>query len=269
MGVSVEIIVVDDNGKGTKAQIANEKKLENYIKTNRIKYIVHEVNKNGAAARNTGIVNASGEFIGFLDDDDWFETNKLAEQINVMQKENSGASLCGFQRVYKNNKVASIPELPENKTELQRKLLAHNIDTCAGSALLITRETLKEVGLFDESFIRHQDLEFIYRVSKVTKIAVCDSVLVNIRMHESNTAIPDARKIEANRLHYIETFKTDIESFGHEIKTEILNAHFLQIAKGYLKNRRILKYVKWIFKTSNPIIYICKSIYDGMKYLIK
>ena len=67
---NIEIIVVDDNGKGSKYQIETEKSLENYIKTDKIKYITHDVNRNGSAARNTGFKHSMGEYINFLDDGD-------------------------------------------------------------------------------------------------------------------------------------------------------------------------------------------------------
>ena len=52
---NVEIIVVDDNGKNTPDQIETEKELQKYINNKHIIYSVHEKNKNGAAARNTGV----------------------------------------------------------------------------------------------------------------------------------------------------------------------------------------------------------------------
>ena len=67
---NIEIIVVDDNGKGSKYQLETEKSLEKYIKTDKIKYIIHDVNRNGSAARNTGFKHSRGEYINFLDDDD-------------------------------------------------------------------------------------------------------------------------------------------------------------------------------------------------------
>ena len=66
----IEIIVVDDNGRGTNNQILTEQVLTNFIRSNQIKYIVHEKNKNGSAARNTGAASSHGEYITFLDDDD-------------------------------------------------------------------------------------------------------------------------------------------------------------------------------------------------------
>ena len=60
-----------------------------------IKYIKHEKNKNGSAARNTGVRNSFGEYIAFLDDDDIFLPNKISMQVNYLNKhEEFGAVYC-------------------------------------------------------------------------------------------------------------------------------------------------------------------------------
>ena len=73
----IEIIVVDDNGKGTPSQQETEKILREYICSGAIQYITHDMNKNGSAARNTGFRASMGEYVNFLDDDDEFAPTKI------------------------------------------------------------------------------------------------------------------------------------------------------------------------------------------------
>ncbi|MGP6287403.1 glycosyltransferase family 2 protein, partial [Escherichia coli] len=73
---NLEIIVVDDNGKGSENQIKTEELL-NDEKYKDIIYIVLPNNKGGGIARNYGIEKASGEVITFLDDDDYYLCNKV------------------------------------------------------------------------------------------------------------------------------------------------------------------------------------------------
>ena len=60
-----EIIVVDDNNPASKERMETEHVMSNYSANQRVVYLKHDANKNGAAARNTGIKNSHGEFIAF------------------------------------------------------------------------------------------------------------------------------------------------------------------------------------------------------------
>ena len=57
---NVEVIVVDDNGKDSAQQIYNEEVISK-ISDKRVKYVIHEKNKGGSAARNTGANVSTGE----------------------------------------------------------------------------------------------------------------------------------------------------------------------------------------------------------------
>ena len=87
---SIEIIIVDDNGLGNKFQVETQKKLQKYIVERKIIYIPHEVNKNGAAARNTGFRASKGEYINFLESvgiNYYEEFNNIFELNNTINKE--------------------------------------------------------------------------------------------------------------------------------------------------------------------------------------
>ena len=85
-----EIIVVDDGSTDNTQQISQQYSL---------KYIQQE-NQGVAAARNTGLEIAQGEFIAFLDQDDYFLPQKLAWQMELMSKQTSlGIVNSGWQIV--------------------------------------------------------------------------------------------------------------------------------------------------------------------------
>ncbi len=261
IAVNVEIIVIDDNGLGTAEQLQMEKTLARYINNGSVKYIAHKRNRRAAAARNTGIKNATGKYLAFLDDDDWFENSKLFSQIQAMQATQSGACLCGFRRVYANKKVDTIPNL---QGDLNVELLSFNVDHCAGSALIIKKEVVDEVNGFDESFIRHQDIEFIYRVSKVTEICVVPKILVNIYMHKENTMKKDANYLRDNRMHFVNTFREDINKLEECKKDRVLDVHYVEIAKAYMKQCLFLDSIRWISRTSNPLKGFYKVGHDAL-----
>ncbi|MCD6599969.1 MAG: glycosyltransferase family 2 protein [Dehalococcoidia bacterium] len=79
-----EIIVVDDNNPG-EIEIQTHEIVRDF-NDERLRYVPHEINKGNAAARNTGINLAKGEYVAFLDDDDIFLPQKLKEHINILDE---------------------------------------------------------------------------------------------------------------------------------------------------------------------------------------
>lgn len=77
-----ECIVVDDGSTdGTHLLV------DNYVKKDsRFKYFINERIKGAQGARNTGIINANGDFVQFLDSDDFLEITKIDKQISVFNK---------------------------------------------------------------------------------------------------------------------------------------------------------------------------------------
>ena len=82
----IEVIVVDDNGKATDEGEKTAKIMAGYTNNPKVIYLRHDVNKNGAAARNTGIRNAAGEYISFLDDDDIYLPQRLELMVERWMK---------------------------------------------------------------------------------------------------------------------------------------------------------------------------------------
>ena len=82
---NIEVIVVDDNGKGTEHQLLTEKAMEKYADNPKVQYIPHQVNKNGSCARNTGIRSAKGRYILFLDSDDFLAADALSKILYYVE----------------------------------------------------------------------------------------------------------------------------------------------------------------------------------------
>ena len=81
----VEVLVVNDNENDDEFT-AEVKEIIAGIEDDRLKLIFQERHINGAAARNAGIRAAIGEYIAFLDDDDYWDEDKLEVQYNALKK---------------------------------------------------------------------------------------------------------------------------------------------------------------------------------------
>ena len=71
-----ELLIINDNYPGDEWSNQVENRV-NSFNDKRIRFINQDIHINGAAARNVGIKNATGEYIAFLDDDDYFDAVRL------------------------------------------------------------------------------------------------------------------------------------------------------------------------------------------------
>lgn len=92
-----EFILIDDRG-GNGAFEKARQITENSLIAVRSRYVVHERNMGIAAARNTGIAAANGEYIVFLDSDDFFEPNLLEDLYNAAIKNDADLVISDFIR---------------------------------------------------------------------------------------------------------------------------------------------------------------------------
>lgn len=132
-----------------------------------------------AAARNTGILEAKGEYIGFLDSDDLWSPDKLEKQIAYhVSNSNILLSCTGYtlfrmdgreSRVAYETKNYGLPEL------------AFGCSLSPGSTLLVRRCVFNEVGMFDEALPRLEDWDWLIRAVAVSRIGLMPEILATIR----------------------------------------------------------------------------------------
>lgn len=250
----IEIIVVDDNGNGTKWQIYTETLLKDYIQQNKIKYITHEINRNGSAARNTGFHASQGEYINFLDDDDVFEPTKIQKQIKCLNShtEEFGACICnshikGFKRSFNTNITFEGNLIQEVLTEK----VAFNTST-----VLFRRNVLLDLKGFDESFYRHQDWELYVRFFRKYKVClVADSLLTKISMPNIITSNP-LKAIEYKE-KFLLTFKNDFLQMPKY--KQIYKCQYEQLALALLignHKRKGIQYIRKAFTYGFPSSWV-------------
>lgn len=233
---NIEVIVVDDNNPNTEFRLATELLMSKY-QDKRLKYIKHEVNKNGSAARNTGIRNSSGEYVMFLDDDDEFLPNKVESQLNYLLQldESWGACYTKYIRKRGNTLISKCTENREGN--LLKEELMRNLWIGAGSNLMVRRKVIDEVGGFDESFKRNQDIEFLIRILKKYKLGHVDifGLIINI---EDEPHIKKEINVEMLTIQFIQTFKKDIDLLPIKDQKEVYEMLNLQIFRYFIFNKK-------------------------------
>lgn len=168
---NVEIIIVDDNNPDTEARRKTEEIMASYADNPRVKYIKHEHNKNGSAARNTGAKSSSAEYLAFLDDDDEFLPEKIAAQVQRLEVLPEEYAVCYTTVIFEKEDGTRSESSEVREGDLFFDALTRALSFQAGSNMLIRKTAFDEIGGFDETFKRSQDKEIVTRLLQYHKIA--------------------------------------------------------------------------------------------------
>lgn len=108
---NIEIILVDDGSTDKSSTFCQEYA----AKDSRIK-VIHQSNNGLSAARNTGIDNACGEYIFFVDGDDCIESNAISDMLKAAFKTGADIVACGFSHVTEGFFDGTSPEIKFTST---------------------------------------------------------------------------------------------------------------------------------------------------------
>lgn len=242
---NIEIIVVDDNGLGTKYQKETKSILSDLISSNVITYIPHKVNKNGSAARNTGWHYSKGDFINFVDDDDELLPDKIKIQIEYLQKHSDfDAVCCDTIQIYKGRQLSvpfSFCEGENFMPDMLQEKLFFNTTT-----VLFRNECLLELKGWDESFFRHQDYELYMRFVRKHKMGFVNLKLINKYTTPSLVTCNPLKSIEYLN-HFLTTFKSDIDNWQQ--KDKVYFSRYLVLSLTLLSNGYKKEGTKYFYQT--------------------
>ncbi|MEZ2239029.1 glycosyltransferase family 2 protein [Microcoleus sp.] len=184
---SWEIIIVDDGSTDDTRQV-----LQPYL--DRIRY-VYQQNQGVAAARNCGIREAQGQFIAFLDQDDFLLSDKLAAQVALFDAQPSlGIVNSGWRIVQEQGESIFDIKPWENLPELDLKTWVVYMPLLP-SAMMFSRQWLDRVGGFDSQYDSVDDADLILRLAlSGCEAAWLPQVTVCYRQHGQNVSIQRALK---------------------------------------------------------------------------
>lgn len=252
---NIEIIVVDDNGIDTQEQKETENVIKEYLLLSNFFYLKHERNMNGSAARNTGIRYSHGEYIAFLDDDDEFLDQKIEIQVNALERldKSWGGCYCNIDIVGREIKTICNSKSGNLVEDLLLGSVRFN-----SSTLLLRKDVCQELNGFDESFVRHQDWEFMIRFFRDYKIYLpSKEILINKYSSSEHLNISKSKSFIEIKNKFLNTFKDDIDKCPS--KNAIYHKHWMEIANSLLRDH---EYNLSIFYLNRAISYQKCSYYD-------
>jgi glycosyltransferase involved in cell wall biosynthesis len=192
---NIEIIVVDDNNENDEFRKLTEKVLKKLIDENKIIYIQHQHNKGTADARNTGIKEANGEFICFLDDDDEYFPLKTESQIKVFQNSEDKIGLVYGSYLRK--------DLRLNKESIIKPKIKGDVSHIIGlnkigppSIVMCKTSVINIIGGFDKSLPYKEDIDFYLRLSPYCDISYTNEIVTKYYTeHKSSMSTNHKKKL--------------------------------------------------------------------------
>ena len=236
-----EIIIVDDNEKDSVYRKKTEEYMKKYSNVDNIKYIKHEKNKNGAVARNTGIKYSSGDFITFLDDDDFYLPNRLEVLVNVLLNNPRYDGAYTGSVTLKNKKIVNVTYGNESGN-LILSTLKQKAFYRTGSNMFFRRKCFDKIIGFDDSFLRHQDLELMVRFFEYYEIIGVPEILV---VKDSNNSMnPNILKAIEYRKKFIGKYMYLINKFNSDDVKKIYYSNIVSLMKTSLENKDLETFKK-------------------------
>ncbi|WP_410513548.1 glycosyltransferase [Paenibacillus sp. BR2-3] len=124
--IDIEILAVNDGSTDTTLNI-----LEQYAQADSRLIIMNKSNSGVSSARNEGILRAKGKYIGFVDPDDWVDSNMYEVMHNTAEREHADIVMCTYMRefgTHSKGKVFASPEVvvyrqEEVQTNITRRLI--------------------------------------------------------------------------------------------------------------------------------------------------
>ena len=278
-----EVILVNDGSIDHSESICM-----NFVKVDtRFKYFT-KVNGGASSARNFGLDHVLGEFITFIDADDWVDENHLEVLMNNIKENNSDMAVSSIKkfdnvsnfefRVYSKQEKYLLNYNKLNREEflviLPKLIHASNSYKIAVSKLF-KKELVTDVR-FDESIIYGEDLDFFFKLyNKVNSISYVDEVTYIYRLHDERSSSKFGQLHMEQELGIYKKMYERIEELGlptiHYVNTL---RNLLDYRKDYLENRVLFnEYLEFLEKIEKKITYpkdlisIIVPIYNVSPYL--
>lgn len=152
---SLNVIVVDDGSSDDLAQALDHA-------GGPVKCVRHDRNRGAAAARNTGVTAADGDYVAFLDSDDIWLPGKIKAQIEFMQRAGLAATCTAYRLKRPGEPDFVSPGYATGCLGLSD--LVWGCYVSPGSTLICERALFREIGPFDTSLQRLEDWDWLLRL---------------------------------------------------------------------------------------------------------
>ena len=184
-----EVVIVDDGSTDNSAQVVQEffDKHPSLQGRDRVR-LISQPNAGVSVARNTGIIEAKGEYIAFLDGDDLWD-EKYLETLHQLICDYPDATIYGIGCAKLRDDEMISPNFTQNNKRGYVKNVWRNYSECwTGSSSCSRKEKLLEAGLFDTRLAYGEDIDMWWRLLLLGEGVIDNHILAYYRQDAENRA---------------------------------------------------------------------------------
>lgn len=218
---NIEIIIINDGSTDNSKKILEELK-----ENNKNIQLLSQQNKGQSAARNLGMKVAQGEYIGFVDSDDWIHPQMYSHLVKILEDNKSDISSAQMKTV-KDDKVESYKDLVDYKLEIeeQDQLLINYLfngqnkknGQYSAARKLFKREVLVNVK-FEEGYI-YEDMLFNFEaLENAQKHVVSDAIVYYYFLDNQSTMRSKFREKDFDLLVISDKIMERTKDYPHQKK---------------------------------------------------
>ncbi|MBQ1275434.1 MAG: glycosyltransferase [Cellulosilyticum sp.] len=252
---NLEIILVNDGSKDGSLKVCKE-----YAEKDSRIIVIDKPNEGVAITRNRGIEAATGDYIAFVDPDDWVEPQMYHSLLNHIKKWDSPVCLCNFYKDTKRRSQQKVFEF-EDEVLVADEIVDKLINDMIGVADLLPKYTMIMGsvwrGLYKRSFIEEHHLRFIPKLTIMEDLVFMVQVLLKC----------DKVAIDQNTwYHYVQHANSALHSYNHQLWEDqlVVYEHLEKSLKEAhleedMRNRLDIRYIGMVLTAIKNETYMKKD----------
>ena len=240
----LECLLIDDCGQDDSMKVA-EQFITAYHGPITFRIIHHDRNKGLSAARNTGIREAKGDWIYFLDSDDWIIPECIQLMWDCVEKYPKSECVFAGAKSTKGSEWLSfeskdLPDFSNDRDWINQALLKRSVlNMTAWNKLIRKSFIIKNNLLFEEGLIHEDDIWNFEMAKVISNIAIC-KYNTYVYVIRENSIMADTTNILQNRMGLLKYFVNRITDPYRERQISFIfnfiNAHFSNIIPEDIKD---------------------------------
>lgn len=257
----IEIVLVDDHGEDDSMEVAR-KYLETYSGGKSVVYAATSANSGPGVARNVGIAAATGEYVAFVDSDDWVEVNFCELLYKAARKRDADLAYCHLSRDNRRDGASKVLENPVvSNGEFTQKKHKYFLSRYVSyfTTFLYRRQFLADKAIRFPETRSSEDSSFLgCCLLSAVRIAVVEKPMYHyvVRRNSLSTA-KDGGK-------YLQKLSSFDDMLSYAKRNDLYEPYAEELEYIYVKKAFLMSVVTYVTNSGAPETKVLQELHEGL-----